>query len=218
MTARVALGAILAAAFLFFATKQSSDIGFWIAFVLGLIGVGLLILGSIDRVRRSRVSDNITLFQDGPERVFPKRRGTSPAPWPAFLSTIGFLYAEILLLLVIPGILIFHFAWGYGRPHYGLYVLTNLSPMMRKFSCGTSWTVRIDDKENWYLNSTKTTDVELPTLLSQQLGKPTNCAVYLDVAASLNYYVAVHAIDVIQTTQAKAVVLLTPQTKKLSSQ
>jgi biopolymer transport protein ExbD len=85
---------------------------------------------------------------------------------------------------------------------------------MKRASCGTTWLVRIDEGENWYLNSTKTREEELPNLLRRQLGKSTNCVVYLDVDASLGYYVAVHAIDLIQTTQAKAVVLLTPQTKK----
>jgi hypothetical protein len=128
-------------------------------------------------------------------------------------STIGLVYSQILLLLVIPGVLMFHYAWGYGRPHYGLYVLTDLSTVMKKLSCGTKWVVRIDERENWYLNSTKTTAEELPAMLRHQLGQSTDCAVYLDVDPSLNYEVAVHVIDSIQTTQSETVVLLTPQTK-----
>jgi biopolymer transport protein ExbD len=88
---------------------------------------------------------------------------------------------------------------------------------MKRLSCGTTWVVRIDERENWYLNSINTTARELPGLPRQQLAQSNNCAVYLDVDPSLMYGIAVHAIDSIQTTQSKAVVLLTPQTKKLSS-
>jgi biopolymer transport protein ExbD len=88
---------------------------------------------------------------------------------------------------------------------------------MKNLSYGTNWVVRVDERENWYLNSTKTTAEELPAMLRHQLGQSTtDCAVYLDVAPSLNYGVAVHAIDSIQTTESRAVVLLTPQTKSYS--
>jgi hypothetical protein len=50
-------------------------------------------------------------------------------------------------------------------------------------------------------------------MLRDQLRQSTDCVVYLDVDPALNYEVAVHAIDSIQLTQPKAVVLLTPQTK-----
>jgi biopolymer transport protein ExbD len=110
----------------------------------------------------------------------------------------------------------FHYAWGYGRPHYGLYVLTDLSPTMKKPSCGTNWVVRIDERENWYLNSAKTTAGELLAMLRHQLGQSTDCVVYLDVDPSLHYEVAIHAIDSIQTTESRAVVLLTPKTKSHS--
>jgi biopolymer transport protein ExbD len=103
-------------------------------------------------------------------------------------------------------------AWGHGRSYYGLYVLTDLSPMLRSRSCGESWVVRIDKRENWFLNSTKTSPQELAGLMRQQLGQNTNCAVYLDADPSVNYELAVHAIELIQSTKAKAVVLLTPKT------
>jgi hypothetical protein len=217
VTAGVGIGAILAAVILFSSTYQRSENAFWIAFVVALIGFGLLILCFIDSIRRSEENDNITLFANGSERVFPKRRNISPVFWPTFLSTIGLVYSQILLLLVIPGVLIFHYAWGHGRPLHGLYVLTDLSPRMKGLSCDTNWMVRIDERETWYLNSTKTTAQELPALLRKQLGQSTNCAVYLDVNPSLTYDVAIKAIDSIQITQSKAVILLTPQTKKLSS-
>jgi hypothetical protein len=213
VTARFAMGLILAAVILFLRTYQRSEIAFWIAFGFALMGFGLLILCFIDSIRRPEKNENISIFENGSERVFPKRRNVSPIFWPSFLSTIGLVYSQILLLLVIPGVLMFHYAWGYGLPHYGLYVLTDLSPVMKKLSCGTNWVVRIDESENWYLNSTKTTAEELPGMLRRQLERSTDCVVYLDVDPSLNYEVAVHAIDSIQTTQSKAVVLLTPQTK-----
>ena len=90
--------------------------------------------------------------------------------------------------------------------------------MMKSRSYGEAWVVRVDKKESWYLNTTKTSSQELPGLLHQQLGGETQCAVYLDVDPSLNYGIAIRAVDAIQTTQAKAVVLLTPQTKKLVTQ
>jgi general stress protein CsbA len=216
VTARVGIGAILAAVALFCSTYQRYENAFWIAFVLALMGFGLLILSFIDSIRGPEDNDNISLFENGSERALPKRRNTSPVFWPTFLSTIGLLYSQILLLLVIPGVLIFDYAWGHGLPHYGVYVLSDLSPTMKKLSCGTNWVVRIDERENWYLNSTKTTARELPWLLGQQLGQSTNCAVYLDVDPSLMYAVAVQAIDLIQATQSKAVVLVTPEMKKLS--
>ena len=218
VTARVGIGLILTAVilFLFFGTYRRSEIAIWIAFGLALMGFGLLILCFIDGIRRPKENENISIFENGLERVFPKRRNVSPVFWPRFLSTIGLIYSQILLLLVIPGVLMFHYAWGYGHPHCGLYVLTDLSPIMKNLSCGTNWVVRIDERENWYLNSTKTTAEELPAMLRHQLGQSTDCAVYLDVDPSLNYEVAVHAIDSIQTTESRAVVLLTPQTKSYS--
>jgi len=213
VTARVGMGLILAAVILFFRIYQRSEITFWIAFGFALLGFGLLILCFVDSIRRPEENENISIFENGSEMVFPKRRNVSPIFWPSFLSTIGLVYSQILLLLVIPGVLMFHYAWGYGRPHYGLYVLTDLSPVMKKLSCGTNWVVRIDESENWYLNSTKTAAEELPGMLRRELERSTDCVVYLDVDTSLKYEVAVHAIDSIQTTQSKAVVLLTPQTK-----
>lgn len=142
VTATAGIGLILAAVILFFGTNRRSEIpeiAFWIAFGLALMGFGLLILCFIDGIRTPEENENISIFENGSERVFPKRRNPSPIFWPNFLSTIGLVYSQILLLLVIPGVLVFHYAWGYGRPHYGLYVLTDLSPTMKKLSCGKDW-------------------------------------------------------------------------------
>jgi hypothetical protein len=142
---------------------------------------------------------------------------TSPRPpWIPFFSQIALLYSQILVLMVIPGGVVFHYAWRYDHRSQGLYVAVGLSPMLKNLMCGESWTVRIDSRENWYLNSTKTSQNELAGVLSQRLGDKMNCAVYLDVDPSLPYAVAIEAIATIQKTRANVVVLLTPKTKKVS--
>jgi len=142
---------------------------------------------------------------------------TSPRPpWISFFSQIALLYAQILILMLIPGVLVFHYAWGYDHRSHGLFVAVGLSPMMKNLTCGEAWTVRVDARENWYLNSTKISQNELAGVLSQRLGDKTNCAVYLDVDPSLPYAVAIEAIGTIQKTRAQVVVLLTPKTKKVS--
>jgi hypothetical protein len=142
---------------------------------------------------------------------------TSPRqPWISFFSLIALLYSQILVLLVIPGIVVFHYAWRYDHRSWGLYVAVGLSPKLKSLMCGESWTVRIDARENWFLNSTKTSQNELAGVLSQRLGDKMNCAIYLDVDPSLPYAVAIEAISTIQKTRANVVVLLTPKTKKVS--
>lgn len=140
------------------------------------------------------------------------RRGSLPRMSLPALSFVGLLYSQISLILVTVGFLIFGFAWGYHHS-VGLFVLTDLSPTMKSRSCGEDWIVRIDQKGNWYLNSSKTSEQGLAGLLRIQLGDRSNCAVYLDADPSLAYATAIQAVDAIQTTQAKAVVLLTPRMK-----
>jgi len=193
---------------------------FWISVAFGALGFALLIIGIRERFRR-RSTDNVSLDLLEPPcslHNYPALNKVKAAPGIPFFSQIGLLYSYILFLVILPATLIFGYAWGYGQPRYGLYVLTDLSPMMKSRSCGEAWVVRVDKKESWYLNTTKTSSQELPGLLHQQLGGETQCAVYLDVDPSLNYDIAIRAVDAIQTTQAKAVVLLTPQTKKLVTQ
>jgi hypothetical protein len=144
--------------------------------------------------------------------IFPSPR----PPWISSFSVIALLYSYILVLLVIPGVVVFHYAWRYDHRSQGLYVAVGPSPMLKNLMCGESWTVRIDSRENWYLNSTKTSQNELAEVLSQRLGYKMNCAVYLDVDPSLPYAVTIEAISTIQKTRAKVVVLLTPKTKKVS--
>jgi hypothetical protein len=49
---------------------------------------------------------------------------TSPRPpWILFSSQIALLYSQILFLMVIPVVLVFHYAWAHDTS-YGLFVLT----------------------------------------------------------------------------------------------
>ena len=128
---------------------------------------------------------------------------------------IGLLYSQILLLLIFPIILVFHYAWSHDQDSVGLWVLTGLTLREKAFTCGQSWVVRIDTHENWYLNSRQTSPAEMPGLLEQQLGTRNNCAVYLDVDSGVPYGLAVLAINSVETTQAKVVVLVTPKDRKL---
>jgi hypothetical protein len=185
-----------------------------ISFPVGGVGLALLFIG-MKSSSRQKAADNQSLSTLGTPltEYFPGPLKVNPVAAFPFLSQIGLLYSSILLLLIVPATLVFAYAWGLAQPRYGLYVLTDLSPIMKSHSCGEAWVVRIDKKEKWYLNKTKTAPAELPGLLRRQLVGETKCAVYLDVDPSLDYEVAIHAIDAIQSTQVKAVVLLTPGTK-----
>jgi biopolymer transport protein ExbD len=134
---------------------------------------------------------------------------------PVFPS-VGLLYAQVLLLLVLPGVMVFSYSWGYDHRSVGLVVhlLRGDLPRTQSSPCIEAWVVRVDSEEKWYLNSKKVSPTELPTLLSERLGLHTNCIVYLDVDSGVPYTVAIHAIELVQETQA-SVVLLTPETKKI---
>ena len=146
----------------------------------------------------------------------PLRRRSIPRMSLPALPFVGLLYSQICLVIVTILIVFFGSNWSYYHFSVGLFVVSDLSPTVKSRSCGEAWIVRVDKEENWYLNSTKSSQQELAGLLRQQLGGQTNCAVYLDVDPSLTYQVAIHAIDEIQTTQAKVVVLLMPKTKRQS--
>jgi hypothetical protein len=48
---------------------------------------------------------------------------TSPRPpWIPFFSQIALLYSQVFFLLVIPVVLVFHYAWAHDSA-YGLFVL-----------------------------------------------------------------------------------------------
>jgi biopolymer transport protein ExbD len=159
-----------------------------------------------------------SILGTGDIELHPVRRAPLPRMSLPAVPLVGFLYAQVSLLILTVFFLIFSDTWRYHRPPVGLFAINDLSSESKSRSCGEDWVIRIDKRENWYLNSTKTSPQELVGLLRQQLGGQTNCAVYLDVDPSLTYEVAIQAIDEIQTTQAKAVVLLTPKTKRLATQ
>ncbi len=141
-----------------------------------------------------------------------RRLGKSPPVFPS----AGLHYAQVLLLLIAPAILVFIYAWGYDHRSVGLFVhlLRADSFGMRRSSCVEAWVVRIDSQESWYLNSKKLAPTELPTLLGQQFGLRTDCVVFLDVASEVPYSVAIDAVELITKTEGR-VVLLTPETKKI---
>jgi len=134
---------------------------------------------------------------------------------PIFPS-IGTHYAQVLLLLILPGVLVYSYAWGYDDGSVGLPVHLLRTESLGKpvGSCAEAWAVRIDSEEIWYLNSKKIYPDELASLLREQQGTRTNCTVFLDVDTEVPYSVAIRAIDLMQETPAK-VVLLTPETKKI---
>jgi hypothetical protein len=184
------------------------------SFLAGGVGFALLFIGMKSSFRRkAEDNQNVSISGTPLTEYYPGPLKVNPVAAFPLLSQIGLLYSYILLLLIVPAALVFAYAWGLTQHRYGLYVLTNLSAIMKSHSCGEAWVVRIDKKQNWYLNKTLTSPAELPGLLRRQLVGEAKCAVYLDVDSSLDYEVAIHAIDAIQSTPVKAVVLLTPGTK-----
>jgi hypothetical protein len=142
---------------------------------------------------------------------------TSPRPpWISFFSQIALLYSQILLLLVIPGVLVFHYVWGLDHRSYGLFVLTYFpeSSFFRYVPCAQTWVVRVESNEEWYLNSKRIEPDDLPETLRAQIGGRTSCIVFFDANSDVPYAEAIHAIDVIEQSQGR-VVLLTPETKRV---
>jgi hypothetical protein len=140
---------------------------------------------------------------------------TSPHPrWIPFFSQTALLYSQILLLTIIPGVLIFHYAWGQDHRSYGLFVLTYFpeSSFFRHTSCAQAWVVRVESNEEWYLNSKRIEPDDLPEALRAQIGGKTNCIVFFDAKSDVPYAEAIHAIDMIEQSPGR-VVLLTPATE-----
>ena len=73
--------------------------------------------------------------------------------------------------------------------------------------------VRIDDEEQWSLNSVPFTPEELPQALRARLARQPSQIVYLDAASGLEFSVAAHAISIIRHEDA-VVILLTSDTAK----
>lgn len=131
-------------------------------------------------------------------------------------SQIGLLYSQILLLLVFGGLLVFHYSWGHDRPPHGLYVLTFFpkSYFFKHIPCAKAWVVRVESSNVWYLDSTIIVPNDLSSMLRSQIGGRTGCIVYFDAEPDVDYADAIRAIDLIEQTPAK-VVLLTPHTKRV---
>jgi hypothetical protein len=117
--------------------------------------------------------------------------------------------------MLIPGILVFHYAWNDHRS-YGLFVLTYSpeSSFFRHLPCAQSWAVRLESNGEWYLNSKKIEPDRLPEALRTQIGARTSCIVFFDAKSDVPYAQAIHAIDLIEQSAGR-VVLLTPETKRV---
>jgi hypothetical protein len=141
---------------------------------------------------------------------------TSPrSPWISFFSQFALLYSEILLLVVIPGVLVFHYAWAHGRS-YGLFVLTysRESSFFRHLPCAEAWLVQVESNKKWYLNSQRIEPDDLPKILRAQISGRTSSIVFFDANSDVPYAEAIHAMDLIEQSSGK-VVLLTPETKRV---
>ncbi len=132
----------------------------------------------------------------------------------SFSLQIALLYSQVLLLMLIPGILVFHYAWNDGRS-YGLFVLAYFpeSSFFRRNPCGQAWVVRVQSNGEWYLNSKRIEPDRLPEALRTQIGPRTSCIVFFDAESDVPYAQAIHVIDLIEQSAGR-VVLLTPETKR----
>jgi biopolymer transport protein ExbD len=198
--------------------RNRYELGCLVSLVAGAIGIVLLSIASVRHFRRASASDAlISILEPRGHDCRPARQKITSisAAFPVF-SQVGLLYAQILLLLVIPSVLVFMHSWGYDRHSVGLFVLTYFpqSSLFRHNSCTEEWVVRVDSEDDWYLNSKRVKQDELPKLLRQQIGQRTSCIVFLDANPDVPYALAVHAIDLIGETPGR-VVLLTPGIKKI---
>jgi hypothetical protein len=187
----------------------------WISFLSGSLGLFLLIIGMKEGFRR-RAGDNISLslFEIHSNEYFPRCQKFRPVAAFPFFSQIRLLYSQILLLVGISGVLVFHFAWGYDHRSFGLFVGTTVasSSPLKSNSCDQSWVVRVESSEKWYLNSERIVLYDLPGLLRQQIGKRTGCTVFFNAKSDVAYAQAIHAIELIEQASDR-VVLLTLGTK-----
>lgn len=71
----------------------------------------------------------------------------------------------------------------------------------------------MESNDKWYLNSQRIEPDDLPEALRTQIGGRTSCIVFFDAKPDVPYAEAIHAIDLIEQSSGK-VVLLTPQTKR----
>jgi hypothetical protein len=188
----------------------------WILFLTGSVGLGLLIVGIRERLRwRPAEEDSLSFFEPRPADCYVARQRETAAPWTPFFSQVGLLYSQILLLLVICGVFVFHYAWGYDHRSHGLFVLTYFpeSSFFKHIPCAQAWVVRVESSKVWYLNSARIEPDDLPDTLRAQIGTRTSCIVFFDAQPDVPYADAIRAIDLIDQSPGR-VVLLTPQTKR----
>ncbi len=189
----------------------------WISFLSGVLGAILLIIAiKEDLRRRSEEKCNLSIFETPNGGQFPKRRKLELVAAFPFFSQIGLLYSQILLLIVIPAVLVFGYAWGSDHHSFGLFVWTYLpgSSIPRHNPCTQEWVVRVESGEAWYLNSERISPDNLSDRLRQQIGERTGCIVFFDAEPNVPFAHAIHAIDQIEQSPGR-VVLLTPKTKKI---
>jgi hypothetical protein len=142
------------------------------------------------------------------------RKPANPrAAWISLSPRIGLLYSQILLLLGIMGTLVFHFAWqGSNERRQGLFVLTYFpeSWQFRRIEC-QEWAVQVQSGGVLYLNSVRIEPNDLPNVLRAQIGTRKDCIVFFDAEPDVVFADAIRAIDLIEETPGR-VVLLTPRT------
>ena len=202
----------------FFKWNNYYQNAFWISFVSASIGFGILIVCIRERLRRHSIEDS-SFFEPRLTDRHSARQKERPAPWIPFFSQVGLLYSQILLLLVICGVLVFHYAWGYDHRSRGLFVLTYFpgSSFFKRNPCSQAWVVRVESSEVWYLNSARIEPDDLPDALRAQIGTRTSCIVLFDAKPDVPFAEAIHAIDLIEQSPGR-VVVLTPQTVGLAQQ
>jgi hypothetical protein len=139
-------------------------------------------------------------------------RTTRRPPWISLPSQIALLHSQILLLMVIPGVLVFPYAWAHDLS-YGLFVLTYFpeSSLFRHLPCAQAWVVRVESNNKWYLNSQRIEPDDLLETLRAQINERTSCIVFFDAKSDVPYAEAIHAIDLIEQSSGKVVLLLRKQ-------
>lgn len=144
-----------------------------------------------------------------------KRAGPRTS-WRRVFPSFGLVYSHILLLLIPAGVLVYAHAWGLDRVSFGFFVQLLTVDSLRNQNEPYSEVIflSVDAKEQWMLNGVRTPVDEMSAKLTGMKGDCKNCVVFLDVNKDLPYSVAVQAVDSVQRTGFK-VVLLTPGTKAL---
>jgi hypothetical protein len=141
-----------------------------------------------------------------------------PAP-PArlFLPVFGLLYAQLLLLLIFPGVQLYHYSYGLDHPPWGLYVVLDSKFLEDRagLTCPQA-SVDLVGRDEWLLNSKPVKPNELPALVREGVNGNKHCFVFLRANPTLPYEIPIKAIELISEVPA-TVVLVTPKTEPLSS-